>query len=92
MIALDSNIVTIALPKISQDLSSGVSLLGWIITGYILATAMLLVQAGKIGDRYGKKRIYLTGFALFGLSSALCGISQNVAELVAFRVFQGACR
>jgi MFS family permease len=51
---------------------------------------MLLVQAGKIGDRYGKKRIYLLGFALFGIASALCGVTQNVTELIAFRVFQGA--
>lgn len=90
MAALDTNIVTIALPKIADNLSSGVSQLGWVITGYILATAIFLLQSGKIGDRYGKKRIYLVGFAIFGIASALCGLSQNIYELIAFRVIQGA--
>ncbi len=89
MAAVDTNIVTIALPKISESLSSGISLLGWVITGYILATATFLLQSGKIGDKYGKKRVYLLGFAMFGLASALCGLSQNITELVAFRIFQG---
>ncbi len=90
MVALDSNIVTIALPVIGPELSSGVSLLGWVITGYILATAALLLQFGKIGDKYGRKRIYLIGFAVFGIASAFCGVSQNVYELIGFRLLQGA--
>jgi EmrB/QacA subfamily drug resistance transporter len=89
MAALDSNIVTIALPAMSKGLSSGVSTLGWVITGYIIAAAALVLQAGKFGDNYGKKRVYLTGFAIFGLASALCGLSQSAIELVAFRVLQG---
>ena len=89
MAALDTNIVTIALPKIADSLSSGVSQLGWVITGYILATAIFLLQSGKIGDKYGKKRIYLIGFAIFGIASALCGVSQNIYELIVFRVIQG---
>lgn len=89
MVALDSNIVTIALPVIGPELSSGVSLLGWVITGYILATAALLLQFGKMGDKYGRKRIYLIGFAIFGIASALCGVSQSVYELIGFRLVQG---
>ncbi|MCL5068615.1 MAG: MFS transporter [Thaumarchaeota archaeon] len=89
MAALDTNIVTIALPKIADNLSSGVSQLGWVITGYILATAIFLLQSGKIGDRYGKKRIYLIGFAIFGVASALCGLSQSIYELISFRIIQG---
>lgn len=89
MVALDSNIVTIALPAISKALSSGVSLLGWVITGYVLVAAVLVLQAGKFGDNYGKKRVYLIGFAIFGAASALCGVSQSAVELVAFRVVQG---
>jgi EmrB/QacA subfamily drug resistance transporter len=89
MAALDSNIVTIALPAMSRGLETGVSLLGWVITGYILAAAALVLQAGKLGDNYGKRRVYLTGFAVFGIASALCGVSQSIVELVAFRVVQG---
>jgi EmrB/QacA subfamily drug resistance transporter len=88
--ALDSNIVALALPKIAVDFSSGVSYLGWVITGYILATVVFLLQAGRVGDRYGRKRIYLAGFALFGIASALCGVSQSISQLIAFRVIQGA--
>ncbi|MDV3277968.1 MAG: MFS transporter [Nitrososphaerales archaeon] len=89
MVALDSNIVTIALPAMSKGLSSGVSLLGWVVTGYIIAAAALVLQAGKMGDNYGKKRVYLLGFAIFGFASALCGLSQSAVELVTFRVVQG---
>jgi EmrB/QacA subfamily drug resistance transporter len=88
--ALDSNIVTIALPKISTDFSAGFSLLGWVITGYLLALAALTLQAGKIGDVYGRKKIYLLGFVVFGASSALCGLSNNITELIVFRIVQGA--
>ncbi len=90
MAALDSNVVAIALPKISADLSVGFSLLGWVLTGYLLAIAALSLQAGKIGDAYGRKKIYLVGFLVFGVSSALCGISQSITELIAFRILQGA--
>ena len=89
MSALDSNIVTIALPNISKDLSAGYSLLGWVLAGYVLAVAALVLQAGKLGDNYGKKRIYLIGFAIFGVSSALCGLSPSVYLLIAFRIVQG---
>lgn len=89
IIALDANIVTLALPRISEDFSSGVSLLGWVITAYLLATVILLLQMGKIGDRYGKKRIYLTGFTIFGIASALCGLSQSILQLISFRLLQG---
>jgi MFS family permease len=89
MSALDSNIVTIALPNISKDLSAGYSLLGWVLAGYVLAVAALVLQSGKLGDNYGKKRIYLLGFAAFGIASALCGLSANVYQLIAFRIIQG---
>src|SRR5579862_2136541 len=75
MVALDSNIVTIALPEISKALSAGYSLLSWVLAGYLISLAALLLQSGKLGDLYGKKRIYLIGFAVFGAASALCGFS-----------------
>lgn len=90
MAAVDSNIVTIALPNISHDLSAGYSLLGWVLAGYVLAVAALVLQSGKLGDNFGKRNVYLIGFAIFGVSSALCGVSQNIYELIAFRIVQGA--
>ncbi|MGI0085497.1 MAG: MFS transporter, partial [Nitrososphaerales archaeon] len=68
MVAVDSTIIAIALPVIGPQLSSGVSLLGWVISGYILTTAALLLQFGKAGDKYGRKKIFLIGFAIFGIS------------------------
>ncbi len=90
MVALDSNIVTIALPAISRALPSGISLLGWVITGYVLAAASLVLQSGKMGDNYGKRRVYLIGFAIFGVASAFCGLAGDAYQLIAFRVVQGA--
>ncbi len=89
MAAVDSNIVAIALPSISKSLSAGISLLGWVITSYVLAVAALVLQSGKLGDNYGKKKVYLIGFAIFGIASALCGLSQDAYQLIAFRVLQG---
>ena len=89
MAAVDSNIVTIALPFISRDLQAGYSLLGWVLAGYVLAVAALVLQSGKLGDNFGKRNVYLVGFAIFGTASALCGISQSAYELIAFRIIQG---
>lgn len=89
MVAADSTIVIIGIPAIGQDLHSGVSPLGWVITSYILTTAALLLQFGKIGDKYGRKKVYLIGFAIFGASSALCGLNSGIYELIGFRVIQG---
>ena len=90
MVALDSNIVTIALPEISRALSAGYSLLSWVLAGYLISLAALLLQAGKLGDIYGKKKIYLIGFTIFGAASALCGLTPDAYQLVAYRIVQGA--
>ncbi|MHB8567765.1 MAG: MFS transporter [Nitrososphaerales archaeon] len=87
--AIDGNIVSIALPKMALDLGSGVSLLSWVVTGYLIASGASVLQAGKMGDIYGRKKIFLAGLALFGLSSALVGVSLNIYEVIAFRVLQG---
>jgi MFS family permease len=89
MSTFDSNVVSIALPTIGHEFGSGVSLLGWGVTAYVLAVAVTLLQAGKVGDRHGRKRLYLMGFAAFGLSSAVCGASQNIYQFIALRAVQG---
>jgi EmrB/QacA subfamily drug resistance transporter len=79
----------VALPTLSRELNTGVSGLQWIVDGYILGFASLLLTGGILGDRYGRKRMFLLGLALFTLSSLLCGLSQSTGQLIAFRALQG---
>ena len=87
--SIDGNIVTIALPKMALDLSSGISLLSWVATAYLVVSASTVVQIGKMADLFSKKRIFLVGLGVFGLSSALVGLSLNAYEVISFRVLQG---
>lgn len=91
MNSLDMSVVTVANPAISADLGTGLSELEWVTTAYILAFAAFLVPAGKLGDRFGHKRIFLVGIAGFALSSALVGLSTGLVSLVGWRVLQGVC-
>src|SRR6266487_1366288 len=76
MVMLDNTVVNVALPAISEKLGAGVSGLQWIVDGYVLALASLLLTGGILGDRYGRKRMFLTGLALFTASSLACGLAQ----------------
>jgi len=87
---LDVTIVNVALPSIAADLGAGVASLQWIVDGYTLAFAVLLLSAGVLGDRYGSKRAYQYGFLLFGAASAACGLAPGAASLVVARAVQGA--
>jgi EmrB/QacA subfamily drug resistance transporter len=89
MSSLDSNIVLIALPTIAKDLP-GTSLfdLLWILLGYQLVTATVLVNFGRLADMFGRVRLYNLGFALFTIGSALCSLSQNSVQLIGFRLIQ----
>ena len=89
MAMLDNTVVNIALPTLSRDLGAGVSGLQWIVDGYVLAFASLLLTGGILGDRYGRKRMFLTGLATFTIASLLCGLSANTAQLIGFRALQG---
>src|SRR5207344_450993 len=77
MVMLDNTVVNVALPTISRDLGAGVTDLQWIVDGYVLALASLLLTGGIIGDRYGRKKTFLAGLAIFTTASFLCGISQG---------------
>jgi EmrB/QacA subfamily drug resistance transporter len=90
MASLDSSIVVIGLPKILEDLHASLVHGIWIITGYTLMTAILLVVLGRIADLYGRVRLYNLGFAVFTLGSLACALSRSGAQLVGFRFFQGA--
>jgi EmrB/QacA subfamily drug resistance transporter len=89
MAMLDNTVVNIALPTLSNDLNAGVSGLQWIVDGYVLAFASLLLTGGILGDRYGRKRMFLFGLAGFTLASLGCGLSNSTGMLIAFRALQG---
>jgi EmrB/QacA subfamily drug resistance transporter len=86
--ALDSTIVATALPTITADLG-GVNQLSWVVTGYLLASTISTPLYGKLGDLYGRKRIFQLSIVIFLVGSALCGLSQGMAELIVFRTIQG---
>jgi EmrB/QacA subfamily drug resistance transporter len=89
MAMLDNTVVNVALPTINADLGAGVSGLQWIVDGYVLAFASLLLTGGILGDKYGRRRMFLFGLAVFTTASALCGLSQTTEQLVAARILQG---
>ncbi len=86
--SLDQTIVSTALPTIVSDLG-GLSQLSWVITGYLLASTVSTPLWGKLGDLYGRKPLFQASIVLFLAGSALCGISQNMVELILFRSVQG---
>jgi EmrB/QacA subfamily drug resistance transporter len=86
--ALDSTIVSTALPTIVSDLS-GLERLGWVVTGYLLAQTVVTPVYGKLGDLYGRKIVLQSAIVIFLAGSALCGLSQSMTELILFRALQG---
>ncbi|MGW0208583.1 tetracenomycin C efflux MFS transporter [Streptomyces sp. NPDC003233] len=89
MVALDSTIVAIANPAIQRDLHASLADVQWITNGYLLALAVSLITAGKLGDRFGHRQTFLIGVAGFAAASAAIGLSDSVAAIVVFRVLQG---
>ena len=89
VVQLDVTIVNVALPWIASDLRSGVSGLQWVVDGYTLTFAALLLSAGVIGDRFGARRAYVLGFLGFGAASLGCGLAPTPATLIASRALQG---
>ncbi|MFJ3787084.1 MFS transporter [Kitasatospora sp. NPDC090091] len=86
--ALDQTIVSTALPTIVSDLG-GLEHLSWVVTAYLLASTAATPLWGKLGDMYGRKRFFQAAIVIFLVGSALCGIAQNMGELIAFRALQG---
>jgi EmrB/QacA subfamily drug resistance transporter len=86
--ALDQTVVATALPRIATDLH-GLNKLSWVATAYLLTSAISTPLYGKIGDQFGRKKIFQFSIVLFLIGSALCGLSQNMNELVGFRALQG---
>src|SRR6266700_963479 len=87
---IDVTIVNVALPSFRRDLHASATQLEWVVSGYMLAFAAALIIAGNLGDKFGRKRVFLAGAALFGLASLAAGLSGSGAELIAARIVQGA--
>jgi EmrB/QacA subfamily drug resistance transporter len=90
MAVLDTTIVNVALPSIGQGIHASPAALEWVVSGYALAFGLGLVPMGRIGDRFGYKRLFLTGLTVFTLASVGCGMSQSPLELIIARFVQGA--
>src|ERR1700678_3574303 len=82
MNALDSSIVNVALPSIQRDLHFSQANLTWVVDAYLIAFGSFLLLAGRLGDLLGRKKVFLSGVALFTLSSFVCSLAQNQATLI----------
>src|SRR6478609_3978497 len=87
---LDSTVVALALSSIRADLGASAEALQWVMNGYLLTIAVLVVTAGRLGDMFGRKRVFLAGMVLFAAGSILSGAAQGPAMLIGGRVLQGA--
>lgn len=86
---LTATVVNVALPAIGRDLGADISDLQWILNGYLLTLTALILLGGSLGDRYGRRRVYMVGIVWFGVASVLCALSPNVITLIAARALQG---
>jgi EmrB/QacA subfamily drug resistance transporter len=86
---LDTTVVNVALPTLGRALHTGISGLQWVVDSYLLFLGALLLVGGALGDRYGRRRLFAAGLALFGGASAICGLASGVEWLIAARALQG---
>jgi EmrB/QacA subfamily drug resistance transporter len=89
MVLLDGTVVNVALRTIGEDLDASLAELQWVSNGYLLSLASLILLGGALGDRFGRRRVFLVGTAWFALASLLCGIAPTAEVLIAARVLQG---
>jgi EmrB/QacA subfamily drug resistance transporter len=90
MVVLDFFIVNVALPSMQSDLHASDGAIEWVVAGYALTSAVLLITAGRLGDQFGRRKVFSIGLALFTLASLECGIAGSAEVLVAARLLQGA--
>jgi EmrB/QacA subfamily drug resistance transporter len=89
MAFLDGTVVNVALPDIGRDFDASTSALQWILNGYLLTLASLILLGGSLGDRFGRRRVFVIGVGVFTVSSLLCAIAPSVEFLIAARMLQG---
>ncbi|GAA4601535.1 MFS transporter [Actinoallomurus liliacearum] len=90
MVIIDATAVSLSLPALGRDLGGGLGVLQWVVDGYTLAFATLLLSAGALGDRVGPHRVFCAGLTLFTVASAACGLAPTAGALVVARLVQGA--
>jgi EmrB/QacA subfamily drug resistance transporter len=90
MIMLDNTVVNVALPAIQRGLGAGLAELEWVVNAYALTFAVLMLSGGKLADHFGRRRVFLSGLALFTAMSLACGLATTSGQLIAFRALQGA--
>jgi EmrB/QacA subfamily drug resistance transporter len=90
LLMLDSTVVALALPAIRKDVGASAEGLQWVMNGYLLTIAVLVVSAGRLGDMFGRKRVFLVGMVLFAVGSVVSGAAGNQDALILGRVLQGA--
>jgi MFS family permease len=89
MVTLDALVVVTALPSIHRSLGGGIATLQWTLTAYTMSFGAGIVTAAELGDRFGRRRVYLTGLTTFTAASAMCALAPSAGLLIGFRVLQG---
>ena len=89
MAFLDGTVVNVALPDIGRDFGASTSALQWILNGYLLTLASLILLGGSLGDRYGRRRVFMLGAGLFTAASLLCAMAPSAELLIVARLLQG---
>ncbi len=89
MALLDTTVVNITLPKMTQYFNTTMDHISWVVNAYNLATAVILVTASRLADQFGRKKLFISGVFLFTISSLLCGVSNSLQSLILFRTLQG---
>lgn len=89
MALLDSTVINVALPRIGKDLGTDLAALQWTVNAYMLTLAGLILLGGALGDRYGRRRVFVVGVIWFATASLLCGIAPDAAVLIGARALQG---
>ena len=90
MQALDTTIANVALPYMQGSLSASLDQINWVLTSYIVASAIMTAPIGWVADRFGRKRLFVICAAGFTFASVLCGLAQSIEEMVLVRLLQGA--
>ena len=91
MQALDTTIANVALPYMQGSLSASLDQISWVLTSYIVAAAVMTAPVGWLADRFGRKKLFIVCVGGFTFASLLCALSQNIEQIVAFRLLQGMC-